>query len=171
MVSRLRVDELTAPNGLSAPSAPYGLKLPNSSIPGSTTFDWYEKGTWTPAFTAQTPGTISFVTTVSWATFTRVGRLVTASFRCSVASGTIGTASGNLRISGLPYASSAEGGGVGSCFTTGVDLFGGNVVIWLSPGNSFIEFYSSVDNGTWGAAAIGGLSISDEIIGTITYPA
>ncbi len=176
MVSRLRVDELTAPNGLSAPSAPYGIvgpgvKFTNVVSGDSKTLDWYEEGTWTPAFTAQTPGTISFVTTVSWANFTRIGRLVRVAFRISVASGTIGTASGNLRVSGLPYAASADGGGVGACFTTGVDLFGGNTVVWLGPNNSFFEFYTSVDNGTWGATAIGGLSISDEIIGNVTYTA
>ena len=70
----------------------------------SELLDWYEEGSWTPSITFG--GTSNFVGgphNVQWGTYTRVGRLVTAS-------GTIGysakgSSSGLVNINGLPFTS------------------------------------------------------------------
>jgi hypothetical protein len=65
----------------------------------------YEEGTWTPAFTFATPGTLALTYNLQSGSYTKIGRLVTVIFRVSFAAGGIikGTASGNLSITGLPF--------------------------------------------------------------------
>ena len=100
----------TSANGLAFPSGK-GVDFSataNASTTGSSMtselLDWYEEGSWTPSITFG--GTSNFVGgthNVQWGTYTRVGRLVTAS-------GTIGysakgSSSGLVNINGLPFTS------------------------------------------------------------------
>ena len=70
----------------------------------SELLDWYEEGSWTPSITfGGTSNFVGGVHNVQWGTYTRVGRLVTAS-------GTIGysakgSSSGLVNINGLPFTS------------------------------------------------------------------
>lgn len=86
-----------------------GVTFPLIDIPSSnvSTLDDYREGTWVPTIDTAVPGT-GRVTTVHYATFTKVGRLVTFSTHVTLA--TLGTGgSGNLVINGLPYTSTGGG--------------------------------------------------------------
>lgn len=169
MTSRLRIDELVSRLGTGPIAAPEGITLPNAEKAGSGTLDWYEEGVWTPGITASTPGTLTASVNISYARYVRVGAQVTATFRMNPTAFALGTATGCLRITGLPFASNPSSGFVGACFTNNIDLGGPNLVLWLNPGSTFMEFYSSNDNAGWACTPPSGLTAGDELIGTITY--
>lgn len=64
--------------------------------------DDYEEGTWTPALVNIGTGTYS----VQGGSYTKIGRLVVALLHLGVL--TVGTASGNLIVSGLPFANTSN---------------------------------------------------------------
>jgi len=81
----------------------------NTPAAGMTSqlLNWYEEGTFTPVYVAQT-GTLGTVTYANvQGRYTRIGRLVTVigGFYCTAFAA--GTGSGDLRISGLPFANAA----------------------------------------------------------------
>lgn len=71
----------------------------------SETLTDYEEGTWTPSYTTNgNPfGSVAY-TANRVGIYTKVGRLVTASFGIETSSVTLGSASANVLISGLPFA-------------------------------------------------------------------
>ena len=77
----------------------------------SELFDDYEEGTWTPAFKAGNNST-ACPTNVSEATYTKVGRLVTATAYFTLSSYAAGGTGGDTRIVGLPYVNIGQHGGV-----------------------------------------------------------
>ena len=81
----------------------------NTPAAGMTSqlLNWYEEGTFTPVYVAQT-GTLGTVTYDNvQGRYTRIGRLVTVigGFYCTAFAA--GTGSGDLRIGGLPFANAA----------------------------------------------------------------
>ena len=65
-----------------------------------------EEGTWIPVATFTTPGTSSFTNHILSSprgSYTRIGARVLYTFNFSVADAVVGTASGNLVVTGLPY--------------------------------------------------------------------
>ena len=106
MVGRVRVNEITAPDGLSPPTAPYGVKFSNNVSTDSTTLDWYQEGLITPAIVGQTSaGVGTYNSRSGW--YTRVGRAVTFNLYCDWSAH---TGTGNMLISGIPFASSSDYG-------------------------------------------------------------
>jgi hypothetical protein len=93
-----------------AGSSPAADKLLRAT--SSTAFDTidFKEGTATATVTFATPGDLSVVYTVQSINYQRVGRYVTAFIELAYTP-TFTTASGEFRISGLPYTSAAEGGG------------------------------------------------------------
>jgi len=79
----------------------------NTPAAGMTSqlLNWYEEGTWTPAFEFATAGDASFTYTTRTGWYTRVGNLVTVQFEVVVSATTVGTGSGNLLLAGLPFIS------------------------------------------------------------------
>lgn len=79
-----------------------GISFPAtiSASSDANTLDDYEEGTWTPTATFATPGTVSTANAVG--RYTKVGNVVTAVGRIAI---TKGTASGDLVLGGLPFAS------------------------------------------------------------------
>lgn len=65
----------------------------------------YVTGTWTPVLTFDTPGDLSIVYSLQAGQFTRIGTMFVAHFAIVTSTFTHTTASGNLRITGLPIAS------------------------------------------------------------------
>lgn len=55
-----------------------------------------------PVLTFATPGTLSITYAIQAGWYYRIGRLVVAGFRIQISAFSKGTASGNLRITGLP---------------------------------------------------------------------
>ena len=78
----------------------------------SELFDDYEEGTWTPALSGSTSGSIPIGTT-AFAYYTKIGRVVKASAYLAGIDVSSSTLVGNIRITGFPYSSlSSFGNGV-----------------------------------------------------------
>ncbi len=83
----------------------------------------YEEGTWTPVLTFATPGDLSVSYTTQEATYTKVGRTVYVQFSINTSAFTYTTASGLLRLSGLPYTpSNTNNQGYGGMHVGGVSM-------------------------------------------------
>jgi hypothetical protein len=96
------------------------VRFPATQVPSAdpNTLDDYEEGTWTPALTIGT-GSVSAYTTQR-GTYTKVGRQVTA--QCFIEVNTVtGGPTGTLKISGLPFTSSA---GLKGAISIAVNTFG-----------------------------------------------
>ena len=89
---------------------PQGVTLGTSAgvYNAANTIDDYEEGTWTPSVSA-TSGSFTTVT-ISNAEYVKIGKTVHVSAKFVIT--TIGTGSGNMTISGLPYSLDASQGGV-----------------------------------------------------------
>ena len=88
-----------------------GIKFPVSQVASSdaNTLDDYEEGTWTPGINLL--GTVS-VTQNAQAVYTKIGNMVTVSFAISVSSNDTTQDTSAVYITGLPFASAANIGGV-----------------------------------------------------------
>lgn len=83
-----------------------GKGIDFSATPGTGTselFDDYEEGAWTPVLTCATAGDLSVTYSTQTGTYVKVGRLVTATCVVSTSAFTHSTASGDLRITGIPF--------------------------------------------------------------------
>jgi hypothetical protein len=79
-----------------------------SASSDANTLDDYEEGTWTPAWAFSTSGSAPI--TVQFATYTKIGRSVNLSARFYTTS--ISSPTGNATITGIPFTSSSQIGGV-----------------------------------------------------------
>lgn len=81
------------------------IKFPatQSASSDANTLDDYEEGTFTPTLTFDTPGNLAITYTVRTGNYTKIGRMVNFACRILTSSFTHSTASGNLRITGLPF--------------------------------------------------------------------
>lgn len=97
-----------------------GINFPASQVASAdaNTLDDYEEGTWTPAITFDTPGTLSVSYSVQAGRYTKIGRQVTIQFAAVTSSFTLGTATGSMRISGVPFVPGSVNGH-GSMYLTG----------------------------------------------------
>ena len=77
----------------------------------SEILDDYEEGTFTPSLTFATPGTSSFSYTVQSGWYTKIGRMAHYRLELRLSAFSKGTASGDLRISGLPFTTADFGSG------------------------------------------------------------
>ena len=122
-----------------------------TSVAG-TVLDDYEEGTYEPAFTGSSSGTLTLQTAYRTLAYTKIGRQVTITGRIRNASS--GTISGALQIS-LPFAISnlTHEAGIfsGSVLVRNLNVptntFDLNVV--GSEGTSIMNVYASIDNGVW----------------------
>lgn len=102
---------LTGPNIAGVTNLTGGrIKFPASQVSDSdvNTLDDYKEGTWTPVLTFSTPGNLAITYATQNGYYTKVGRLVTANFTVSTSAFTHSTASGAFRITGLPFAPTAD---------------------------------------------------------------
>lgn len=77
----------------------------NVTLPASGTLAAISASTWTPVLTFATPGDLSVTYAVQVGTYYVLGNLVWVSFTVTTSAFTHTTASGNLQITGLPFAS------------------------------------------------------------------
>jgi len=82
-----------------------GISFPatQSASSDANTLDDYEKGTFTPTFS---PGAGAFTTTSVTGAYTKIGRFVNVYITFTIT--TVGTASGALTFSGLPFVNGAS---------------------------------------------------------------
>jgi len=99
----------------------------------------YEEGTWTPAYTPTGTGFTSITYASQVGYYTKVGRAVT--IRCFIRTSaiTIGSASGTMQITGLPYTVASGMGGTG--IAAGTFNWAGNVPISGSSFSNAISLY------------------------------
>lgn len=143
-----------------------GITFPATQVPSAdaNTLDDYEEGSWTPTyFGGTTAGTTTYNDT--YGRYTKVGRLVTASFSVSIASVT-GTGSG--RIGNLPFTIGSNAGGSCSVMTRNLNWTDGDtyVIGYVPSDSTSILFYSCKDNSTWNAVPIDG---DMDMYATIVY--
>jgi hypothetical protein len=101
-----------------------GITFPSTQVSSSdaNTLDDYEEGTWTPTLTASSSNpTVSYQTQTG--IYTRIGRTVTISGRLQISSKSGG--SGDLRISGLPFANAVALNGAHVSWISGLTLGAG----------------------------------------------
>ena len=103
-------------------------------------------GTWTPVLTFTTPGDLSVAYSVQVASYTKIGDIVNVQCVLTTSTFTHGSASGNLRVTGLPFAT--ESGTARNWH--GALVWGGitkasytNVVALAVANTSYVEFYAS----------------------------
>lgn len=82
---------------------------------GSNFLNDYEEGTFTASVTAQTVGDLSVSYGVRVGRYTRIGNRVFFTIRIELSSFTYSTASGQLRISGLPITSDSTANNISTC--------------------------------------------------------
>lgn len=99
-------------------------------------------GTWTPVLTFATPGDLSVTYATQSGSYTKIGSLVHATFNIGTSAFTHTTASGLLRVSGLPFAASASGPRhVGSVLYSGYTAAGYHHVVALTnSGQTYLTF-------------------------------
>jgi hypothetical protein len=121
----------------------------------SELFDDYEEGTWTPTYAPASGafGSVTYDTGITGGKYTKVGNLVHIQGGIRTDAITVGTASGGIRLGGLPFTAIASGTGQDgwSTLTIGqVAAFAGDVPSTGSvvAGQSYIELqYRSAANG------------------------
>lgn len=89
------------------------LKFPATLISKSdpNTLDDYKEGSWTPSLTFATPGDLSVAYSTRQGYYTKIGNLVTVWWKVATSTFTHTTASGVLKMTGLPYTSSNDSNG------------------------------------------------------------
>lgn len=123
----------------------------------------YEEGTWTPALTASTPGDLSVTYSTQLGTYTKVGNFITLTFAITTTNFTHTTASGYIRISGVPFTLAySDGFGMkvayakGACVFKGTNL-SGNRITFTTDTSGFdtnIAFTYLYDSTSWNVLAI-----------------
>src|SRR4030066_82953 len=84
------------------------IKFPATQNPSAdaNVLDDYEEGTWTPALTFAIPGNLSVVYSINDADYVKIGKSIVARFRILTGTFTHTTASGSLKVTGLPFSNS-----------------------------------------------------------------
>lgn len=82
------------------------IKFPATQVPSAdpNVLDDYEKGTWTMGITFSTPGDLSVVYSSQSGRYTKIGRAHMYEGTVTTTTFTYTTATGTLRVSGLPFA-------------------------------------------------------------------
>lgn len=135
---------------------------------------YYAEGDWTPTVSAATPGTLSVTYTIRIGKYTRIGRVVHAQFYIVINAFTLGTASGEVRITGLPFTanSTANFYQVGSVAVSGgPDIQATTVtLVWRTvAGTTYLQLLETLDNTSGALTAIGSIAASDGLYGNISY--
>ena len=114
--------------------------------------DDYEEGTWTPTITDGTNNAAGYDIRSGY--YTKIGREVF--IRAYVRTTNLGSVSGNIRISGLPFTSSSASSSRNSLavgFATGLSITSGeSVTAFVEEGNNYIVLY--LFDGTTGTSAL-----------------
>jgi hypothetical protein len=160
-----------------------GITFPatQSAQSDANTLDDYEEGTWTPAFAANGNPFTSVGHTVQSGRYIKVGSLVYVSFLLRAAdASTIGSASGGLIISGLPFtpsgsANQRSAGSVGQTFSFASGVTEVPQTLEIRGGDAFINLnYFSAAGGATSASTFAVLRATattngNSISGAIAY--
>jgi hypothetical protein len=148
---------------------------PNPAGMTSELLDDYEEGTFSPVIQgSSTAGTYEISSGPSYSVYTKVGRLVTIHSQIVLADTITGGGSGNLQITGLPFAKAGSSQAAGVVYLSGVDFDA--TAAYILPifttggaGSTTLNLQHIFDNAGGSAVQISGLSAGDVIVTTITY--
>ena len=163
-------DNMSVGGNLLLTTAAKGIYLGVTSAIAANLLNDYEEGTWTPTFVS-TSATFGYST--QGGTYTKAGRMCTASFRIRINGTPGGTTSNSLFVGGLPFAigtlnGSYHGGHPG--FYMNFDLAQpGSMAYQLSSGASTVEFKNIGDNIGEIAVLTSYMGSTGEIRGQIVY--
>lgn len=146
----------------------------NSGATAYNTFPVETTGTWTPVLTCATPGNLAVTHSNQVGTYTRQGNLVSASFVITTSAFTHTTASGNLQLTGLPFAGDpvANHTSYGALVFSGITKAGAtNIVSRVLPATSYVSLAASGSGIANSSVTIADLPTGGAILlqGTITY--
>jgi hypothetical protein len=143
----------------------------NANAAGMTseTLTWYEEGTWTPALAFSTPGDSSFGYNYQTGSYTRIGRQITLSCYIALNAFSKGTASGGLRITGLPFTAGTFG--TNSGWTGSIAMydapFSNTPTTLISAGQNYISLLQMTGNAGW--SSLSDPDADSQYFVTITY--
>ena len=149
-----------------------GIKFPGTAVASSdaNTLDDYEEGTWSPVYTGSTGsiGSTAYAGGGQSGTYTKIGNLV--NIFCRLVLSNKGSWTGEVRITGLPFAiSSSPGGGFQGALESRTINFTSYATVRGAGGATYVEIVDSKDN--TGSAIITTAEISDSsgFLFTLSY--
>ena len=146
-----------------------GVKFPASHVPSADAnmLDDYEEGPWTPVL-GGSGGQTGQTHSVQSGIYVKIGRLVVCNFR--VALSAKGTITGNLQISGLPFAASVQAG-ISIGFPYKFTLTAGHHLLGqVAAASQVITFFETDYTGDSPAAlSEANIGTDSEISGTVSY--
>ena len=119
-----------------------GVRFPSSPVVSAdgNTMDAYEKGTFTPGLGFETPGDENIVLSTAEGEYTKIGRMVHVAITVITSTFTHSTASGRLRVTGLPFTAGGSRAWYGGIYYTGWTQSGvGGIVSEIDSGETFFE--------------------------------
>jgi hypothetical protein len=128
--------------------------------------------TWTPVLTCGTPGNLSVTYATQSGRYVRMGRILVASFDILTSAFTHTTASGDVSITGLPFASNGTLTYEGNLFFSGITKANyTQYTLTTATGATTLAIYASGSGQTFDGLAIGDLPTGGtvKLTGTITY--
>jgi|DEB0MinimDraft_10_1074344.scaffolds.fasta_scaffold08588_2 hypothetical protein len=151
---------------------PNGVKLAGTASSDAEVLDDYEEGTWTPVIAGSSiAGTYEIAT--AYADYVKIGKSVTVNVFVLMAGSLSGGGSGNLEITGLPFAKALNSIAQGSVVTRGIDLTAGAISLSCGFGTtssvSKVVLEEVIDNATSVLVPISAIAANDAIQATITY--
>lgn len=150
-VANLTAGRIQTSNGVVQGTAATGYNFTaNTPAAGMTSqlLNWYEEGTWTPAGNGITFSAAS-------GTYTRIGRLVTASFTVTFP---VTASPSNAQVTGLPFTAGANSAVTLAGYTSGVNA--------AVNGATSLVYFANLT----GTAYIANSTLSTQlIIGTVSY--
>jgi hypothetical protein len=86
------------------------IQFPATQVPSAdpNALDDYEEGTWSPVLTFATPGDLALTYAAQTGAYTKIGRVVVLDFTVTTSAFTHTTASGNLTMTGAPFAAATQ---------------------------------------------------------------
>jgi hypothetical protein len=164
---------LTLSDNILFDTASKGIYLGVTSATAANLLDDYEEGTWTPTYVSGLGsfGSITYLGQSGY--YTKIGRIVQITFNISTNAITVGTASADVRISGLPFSISSSGA-TGGAAVFGTAWGGDNPsFVALESGNSYLNLnYRTTSNGNLTASDVSDLSTgsnANKILASFTY--
>lgn len=136
----------------------------------STLLNWYEEGTWTPTVRGSgTAGTYEIGT--NGCTYTRIGRQVTLNVFIQIQSPVTGGGTGDLQITGVPFAKAANANPTAAVYlATGTYAGDPPIATWQSFSSSSTILLTQIASGGFGSAIpISFASAGAYIAFTMTY--
>ena len=125
----------------------------NGDTAADNALDDYEEGTWTPAFGATGGAFTSITYSIQSGNYTKIGNRVYIECRLQITAHTLGSASGGLLVTGLPYTVNSPTGIGGNVALSNFDIPASVVNLAVETRENAAQFYAAIytrDNATFG---------------------